>query len=210
MAQFIRYRPVITGFVGAPGINTWHGEAGLAAAWIDEAQGWADAVRAVYFACKAYLAPGVTVTFPGEATIHDEATGSLLSASPVVAPANVVSTATAAEGQDSRATQSLVQLHTAVVRNGRRLQGRHFLGPASSFCFDSNGQTNQNAKNGIQAAYGGVVDIAGAGLVVWGPPIYEKNSAGEPTDVLISAGKKGSVTAVSVSSIPGTLRSRKG
>jgi len=210
MATFLRYRPVLTGFVGAPGINTWHGQGETLIPTSIEAQEWVDQVRAAYFAAKAYLAPGVSVVFGGEVTLHDEATGELTGVEGVTAPATVVSTSTAAEGQNPRASQSVVQLGTDVIRNGRRLKGRHFLGPASAFCFGSDGLLTTSARNGIVSAYGGVHDIAGVNLVVWGPPIYAKDAFGNPTDTLLAPGKKGLVTSVSVSVTPGTLRSRKG
>ena len=209
MTNFFRYRPVLTGFVGAPGINTWHGEESVLGFDDEDPQAFADAVRAVYFAAKAYLAPGVEVIFPGEVTWHDEATGTLREPFGIVAPQTVTSTSTPGEGQNPRASQSIVQLHTAVVRRGRRLQGRHFFGPASGFCFGPDGLLNTNALNGLRSAYGGIFDQPGPNLVVWGPPIYERDADGNPTDTVIAPGKKGTVTSVSVSATPGTLRSRK-
>jgi len=204
MTNFFRYRPVISGFIGAPGINTWHGEESVLGFDNEDPQAFATAVRAVYEAAKAMLAVGVSVNFPGEVTWHDEATGELRDVFPVSAPALVSSTGNSTGGQISRATQLVVALNTGEIRDGKRLAGRHFIGPTNTLQFGSDGQVTSATRTALQSAYGGLIDQPGPNLVVWGPP-----KLATPTRPA-SPGKKGTVESVRVLGVPGTLRSRKG
>lgn len=205
MPSFFRYRPVLSGFIGAPGINTWHGQGGLSGGGVMEsdAENFQLAVRAVYNAAQLYLAPGVTVSFPGEVTLHDEATGELQNVIPLDTLADIVASDVVASAQESRATQLIVHLSTDDVRRGRRLAGRHFFGPASGYALDGAGQVKAEARNAVAAAYGGVVDGPGSNLIVWGPPIKDKD--GE----VIAPGQLAVVKSVTVRSKPGVLRSRR-
>jgi len=202
MATFLRYRPILGGFIGAPGINTWHGERDVLPLTESDAQEWADAVRAVYDAMKGLLGYQVQVTFPGEVTEHDEATGALTNVFGVTAPATVTATATSAVGNASRATQLVVHLGTDQIRDGKRLAGRQFIGPVATTTMGSDGQVTSAVRTAVQSAYGGVTDVAGPELVVYGPPKLTGPNAGSP-------GRKGTVTSVRCLSVPGTLRSRK-
>lgn len=209
MTNFFRYRPVINGFIGGPGINTWHGEESVLGFDDEDPNAFAVAVWAAYNAMKTALAPGVSVQFPTEVTWHLEDTGEMVETFAVDGLNDIVSEAAAAEGQVPRAAQFVTRLSTGVIRRGRKLQGRHFIGPASARYLTSDGQVTAGARTFISAAYGGLIDSPGPNLVVWGPPIYEKDGAGNPTDTVLAPGKKGTVTTVSVSAVPGTLRSRK-
>lgn len=205
MAEFVRYRPVLSGFVGGPGINTWHAEAVLGQGLIGDgvSEAFAASVRAVYQALRGYLVANTLVTFPGEATVHDEETGTLVRAIAFAPPEQVTSNASSTMSQTSRATQAVVRLNTGTVRDGRRLQGRHFIGPVSSDAIGTDGQLSLTARNEIAAAYGGVLDFVDGRLVVYGPPKLDDN------DNVESVGKKATVTSVFVNPTPGSLRSRK-
>lgn len=205
MVRFLRYRPTLQGFIGAPGINTWHADVStLVAITLDEAQLFADDVRAAYAALTSQLGYLVTVQFPGEVTEHDEVTGELQGVHAVDAPDQVSSIANSAAGSESRATQATVRLLTPTVANGRRLQGRHFIGPLAGSCIGSDGQVINVHRNAIADAYAGLINPTGPiNLAVWGPPLH--GIGGE----LIRPGVIGRVGSVSVNSTPGTLRSRK-
>lgn len=203
MTNFFRFRPVLQGFIGAPGINTWHGEESVLGFDDEDPQAFATAVREVYYAIRHLFTPDVRVTFPAEVTWHDEATGDLRDVFPIAALTDVSSTAAGSYSYVPRSDQAVARLHTEVVRNGRRLQGRHFIGPINTMVFDGSGQVASSYQASIAGAYGGLIDSPGPNLVVWGPPI--KDDVGNT----IHAGKKGVVKSVSVNATPGTLRSRK-
>lgn len=203
MASFYRYRPVLSGFAGGPGINTWHFEETLADFGGNQAQAIADIVREIYFAIRTNLVAGTSVTFPAEVTIHNELTGALVDVKSVTPPVTVVSSSTVSDAKVSRATQAIVRLHTDQIRRGRRLQGRHFIGPLSATAMDQNGQITGAVQTAIATAYDGALDWVDGRLVVWGPPIEDEN------DNVVEAGVKGTVQSVSVNALPGTLRSRK-
>ena len=205
MANFFRYRPVLSGFIGAPGINTWHGQGGLQGGGINEsdAENFQLAIRAVYNAMLLYIAPGVTISFPGEMTLHDVETGQLVNVIPLDPLPDLVASDVVASAQESRATQLVVHHATDDVRRGRRLAGRHFIGPASGYALDGAGQVKADARNAIQAAYGGIVDVEGSNLCVYGAPITNEFGT------VVAAGQLAVVKAVTVRSKPGVLRSRR-
>ena len=203
MTNFFRYRPVLNGFIGAPGINTWHGEESVLGFDDEDPQAFATAVRAVYDAVKSLFVLGVVISFPSEVTWHDEETGDLRDVFNITAPPTVTSTGSGGSSALPRSNQVVVRHHTHVIRNGKRLSGRHFIGPIAGTVFDVTGQVTAGAQATIASAYGGVIDSPGPNLVVWGPPIV--NDVG----VTIHPGKKGTVGSVSVNTTPGTLRSRK-
>lgn len=208
MAKVMRYRPVLTGWIGGPGINTWHAEATLDAT-ADNAQPLADAVRAAYQAMRQVYAAGVTINFPGEVTVHDEATGDLVDVHGVTSPDQVTAGGSLGNSTLSRATQALVRLSTNEIRAGKRLAGAHFIGPLVTFYIGTNGQITTEGKGIIQAAYGGLVDVIGPNLVVYGPKRKYRPATEDLPELVALPGKKGRVVSVSVADVPGTLRSRK-
>lgn len=209
MTNFFRYRPLVTGFVGGPGINTWHGEESVLGFDDEDPQAFATAVRACYAVWDEFMVNSISVQFPGEVTWHDEETGDLVEVFAVTAPDPVPGTASTALGVLSRATQINAQLNTEVIRDGKRLVGRHFLGPIATSAIGSDGQITSAARALIAGSYGGLIDQPGPNLVVWGPP--RKARAATPDLPAQSAlpGKKGLVKSVTARSVPGTLRSRK-
>lgn len=200
---FLRYRPVLNGFVGAPGINTFHCQGTVFPFQPVDIQAFADTVRASYQSFRANLATGVTVDFPSEVTEHDEASGALVAAYGITAPAQVLSSGAGTASQLSRDTQIVLRLNTGTVRAGRRLKGRLFIGPINSGCILSTGQISSAVGAQLVDAFDGLIDFLGGRLVVYGPP--KRNEAG----AIVSAGVAARVTGMSYQPMPGTLRSRK-
>lgn len=203
MATFLRYRPVLSGFTGAPGINTFHGSGDVLPINATQAQQFADEIKAVYLAIQSVFASGVTITFPGEMTMHEELTGELVDVFAVTPPATVSSSGSLSDSNMPRSTQAVVRLNTGVIRDGKRLVGRHFIGPINQTAVGTDGQMMTASRTLIAGAYGGILDLIGPNLFVYGP--VKKDANGNAT----SAGRLGRVTGVSVLTVPGTLRSRK-
>ena len=195
----------LTGWNGAPGVNVVHWEPhGTLGA---DAEDYTPtlvvaailAMRTAYEAAVDYFSPGVTVHFPNDATLIDVATGDAVDS---VVGNDYVQDLVAAgtNGQESRATQACLALKTARFINGRRLQGRLFLGPISSGALQSNGQMDTTFVSDVNTAFlplttGGTADIQ---LAVWHRP-KPPNGAGDVA---------GAVTAL-VGAKPAILRTRR-
>ena len=136
----------------------------------------------------------------------DHATGVLLREEVVTVPPPVPSNVSGGHSQLSRADQLNVRLQTDVVRNGRPLRGRHFLGPISDYALTDGGLIASGTINAVTTAYAGILDVAGPlRLVVWGRPI----PADADSPHAGSAGTFGHVQKVACAIRPGTLRGRK-
>lgn len=202
MAVIYRFRAQLTGFIGGPGVNTWFmAQAGeLGGADQSDLEGMAADIAAVYDAVKANLALGLKVDiFPVVEGI-DVATGNLVQVEGITPPASVSGSGSASQ---SRATQYCVRLKTDAIRGNRVLQGRHFIGPVGGSAIGTDGQVQSATRTAIQAAYGGVLDVAGNGRLV----VYSKaNPSGAGG---FTTGAFGYVQQAICNSVPGTLRSRK-
>ena len=203
MATVYRFRAVLSGFIGGPGQNTWHvcqaGE--LGGATESDLEAIAGDIRAVYVAAAAYLAPNVKVDIFPVVEGYEISTGALTQVTGIATPATVAS---AGSGTESRATQFTMRLKTDAIRGSRVLQGRHFIGPAGGAWGGDDGQVASSVRTTLEAAYDGILDIAGNGrLVVWGQPVKDEN------DAVIKTGVIGYVQQVICNPTPGTLRSRK-
>lgn len=204
MGTVYRFKANLSGFIGAPGINTWHmcqiGE--LGGADQSDLEGMASDIAAVYTAIRTHLVSSLRVNIDPVVEGFDIETGNLVSVNgidspPEVSGASVTSTL-------SRSTQMTVRLQTDAIRGNRQVQGRHFLGPIGVSAFGSDGQITSGARTMVQNGYGGVTDVAGdARLVVWA----QRDDKQERPDA--RAGRIGYVQSVLVNTVPGTLRSRK-
>jgi len=204
MGTVYRFKVSLDNWNGGPGRNTWHmaqaGELGGAAQ--SDLEGMAADIQAVYTAVAGFIVSGVTIDIEPVVEGFDVATGNLVSVTGIVSPDQVVGSASSALGNLSRATQACVRLKTDAIRGNRVLQGRHFIGPLSAGAFNSSGQIDSADKAAIEAAYGGVLDVAGNGrLGVWGQP--------NPDVPALNTGVFGYVQQAVCNLTPGTLRSRK-
>lgn len=199
-----RFKANLTGFIGAPGVNTWHmcqiGEVG--GAGVADLEDMATDIAAVYTALKANFVNTLRINIDPVVEGFDIATGNLESVHGITPPSEVAGTATV--GTLSRDTQICVRLQTDAIRGNRQVQGRHFLGPIGGAAFGSDGQISSSVRTLCSTAYGGVLDVVGdARLVVWA----QRNDELEREDA--RAGRIGYVQAVIANATPGTLRSRK-
>lgn len=191
-----RFDVVLDGWAGGPGINTFWFKEG-AAAGSETLQDIADGIRSVYVSLMAYLVPGGGATVSPEVTEHNEATGELTAVRIVTPGARVGFDGGPAKM--SRADMGLVRLGTDNVVAGRRLQGRHFLGPLGANGISDAGTTSVNFKSSVPTAYQGLVDGWGEmRLAVWHRP--------KPG---LSDGVAHFVTGVTLADKPGILRSRR-
>jgi hypothetical protein len=196
MPDIHRYRVALTGWNGAPGVNTLYIRF-EAIPFIEDVQGVADLIRTSYESLKDYYAQGVQIQVEPEVQVIDSATGTLVSGEAIVPGAAITAAATASL---SRATMMLARLNTDKVIEGRRLRGRIYLGPVANSAMSSDGSISAAARTAISTAFNGLVGAVGEGrLVVWHRPSGEGASDGD----------YGEVQTVSAKPLPAVLRSRR-
>lgn len=193
------------GYIGAPGYNVLHWTAGVGPGPGDPGgvEEFHDTLEACYSVFAEFVNPEVTFTIEQEVTCFDDSDGVLTAVT--VDPTGDRTIVGFGSGFGiSRATAICTRLFTAEIVNGRRLQGRVFIGPAAASALDGDGQITSAARaaidGGFYAAYTGLGGI----LAVWHRPTF----SGTPP-VNNNDGAYGDVTGVSSNEIPGTLRSRK-
>lgn len=197
MVDIFRYRVEWATGPGGPGVSTFHFGDGTntTGAYAESAA----AILAGMFGDLAnYLPDDVTLTFPSEAELVDDATGQLVGVVSIADPPDPVTGSSStgfAGGVGARITWN-----TAAILRGRRVKGTTFLAPLDQGVYDSSGQIAPVIATAIQTAAGGaVVAMAAADvpLLVWS----------RPTDT--AAGEANLVTGASVPARVAWLRTRK-
>lgn len=197
MTQFARTILNLDGFQGGPGVNVLQ--------WCDIAhvditdtgvENFHAILGDVFTAAGAgFWADGVTVTINPVVTVHEVDDGTMVGAiTDTTGPYTITGSG---EGTQSRAVQAGVQLHTGDIRNGRRVQGRSFMGPVAADQLDDNGQILDAVRTGLAEAWSGAIDALGPRLIVWSRPT--------PTHPV---GAYADVTTVSIAQRPFILRGR--
>lgn len=198
MTQFGRTKIILSGFEGAPGVNilNW-----CAPAHLDIDQGdvdeFHDILNTSLVACSAadVFADAMRWTIDPVATVHEVDTGDLVG---IFTDGGGPYTGTGSgSGNESRATQLGVRWGTGDFRDGRRIQGRTFLGPVGSDAIENTGQIKATMRATIAAAFTGIIDPVSSRLIVWSRP-----QPGGPV------GQYADVVNVTVAPAPFTLRGR--
>lgn len=206
MALIGRIQAELTGFQGAPGINSWFfaGTGLVPPDSVANADAAAQALQDFYQLIAQQLQSDVTVrVLPEIALINDE-DGQLagtVSSTLTLPPTPGLGTTPA-----SHASMLKLRLRTDVVSDGRRIQGGPFIGPipgsmiAASGSIDTTGGANVVTR--LEEMY---ADYTAAGLVplIWRRP----RSLGGPLPPRV--GQSALVTGVSYFTRPAVLRSRR-
>lgn len=189
-----------TGFVGAPGYNIIHWSAGVGPGPSDPegVEEWHDSLQTTLALYSGVLVNGVSMFIEADVVYFDDSDGVILgSTTDPIGDRGIACTGT---GTDmSRATCLTVRHRTSDYVNGRRLQGRTFLGPVASQALDVYGQVNSTIIDDAADNWVGLISGLGGRLAVWH----------RPTTPTGTDGSYGDVTSISINSVPGTLRSRK-
>lgn len=192
----------LTGFSGAPGINTWFARAGVPSD--DPWEEFNSQIRAFYQNMRTYMAPGLTVSSIPVLRLYDDESGTLLEAGGLGAQSPVVSGAGAGSGDVSRATMAKLQFVTDAIRKNRVLRGGIYFGPIASVALTGDGQIGSGFIAAVDEAVGGMLDVLNTRLVVWGQPQRDP-----VTDAITEPGMTGFVQHVGVMAAPAVLRSRR-
>lgn len=196
MADLYRFRAVLNGFTGAPGLNTFYfrSESVVSAGDLNDT---AALIKAVYADLATDLVPGLTMDVESEVAVLNDANGVIHDAKVITPPSQFM--AVAGGNIMSRSTMLVARFKTDLFVNGRRLQGKHFLGPCSSAAIASNGDVAGSTITSVNGAYDGLLDILGLRLAVWH----------RPTAPGLADGSSGHVQQVSCMPKPGILSSRR-
>lgn len=147
MTNLTRGRAIWEGFIGAPGYSTFYC-AGAEDPTV--ASSFLTSIHDLFDTLSSYLAPGVTVSFPGDMAVVDDATGQQVGAVSATAPADVTSSGV---GAYSAVSGWGVDWLTGTFSNGRTVRGRTFFVPAASAgTYGTDGQVAPSARTAILAA----------------------------------------------------------
>lgn len=122
----IRYRAVISGATGLPGLFTAY-FVGSTPATTAEGLEAASRVRAVWAALPSHLPSSASLTFGPTADVIDPSTGKRTGSLSFAAPAGLSGTGGTAQTPLGMCIQG--GLRTGVFNNGREVRGRSFIGP---------------------------------------------------------------------------------
>lgn len=188
------------GYIGAPGYNILHWSAGLGPGPTDPdgVEEFHDTLNTAFTNIVGYLVDDVIWTIEESVSYFDASDGVLIGATTdPTGDRTIVGTGTAAG--ISRATQMTMNLRTEEFVNGRRLQGRMFIGPVGANIIGAGGQLGLTIPGIVEGEFSGLVSGLGGRLAVWHRPTTPSG-----TD-----GSYGDVTSLNIRATPGTLRSRK-
>jgi hypothetical protein len=140
MSTLMRVRAVSSGWTGGPGLNTFY-FLGSEPPVTAEATEAVARVRAFYESLKTRMATIWTVQPDNSVDTLNDVTGALTGG--LAGTAVAATTGTGLSTINDLASMAVIRINTGVIVNGRRLQGRHFIGP-----FD----TGQTTSGGLAPA----------------------------------------------------------
>lgn len=192
-----RCRIVSTGWVGAPGLNTFYCSGAGATPTAAECLELANRVRAVFNSIRTIMCTSWSALVTPQVDILDELNGNLVGRQSVTPPANVVGSGSASF--NDLPSMLLGRLGTSTVISGRAIAGRVFFGPTDSL----------QGGSGVPAA--GAVTAAATALALLGtlittpitPIVWHRPGPGG------APGAPVPITAYSASAKWAVLRSRR-
>jgi len=117
-----------SGFAGQPGVSTFYGAGG--------ASDTVNAVKAFFDAIKGTIPAAVTLTFPGNGSIIDSASGLAKGIWTATTPSPVACIGT---GGWAAPVGAVVNWRTALWLNGRQVRGKTFIVPLTSQVYETDG-----------------------------------------------------------------------
>jgi hypothetical protein len=198
MTQFARTKVTLEGFDGAPGVNIFNWcapvHADITQAFVDD---FNETLATSFTALTAAaFASGVGWTVDPTVTVHEVDTGDLVGVF-TAAGGPWVGTGSGG-GDESRATQAGLRWQTNDFRNGRRVQGRTYLGPIASDALAGSGQMSSAVRTDFPIAFEGIYDGLASRLIVWSRPTLAH-----------PVGAYADVVGCTVAPFPFTLRGRR-
>lgn len=185
------------GWEGGPGVNVYHFE------YDDDGalQDVPNLLQAAYSSVKTYILSGVSIQTPIEAVEINVTDG--VPKRIVALPPTVATIGTGSDGSIPRGTQANVRHFTDAVHEGRRLNGRNFIGPLAGGAIDGGGNISSGARAAFSAMFDGLQDLIEARLMVY----HRERKATE--DRPYSAGYAAHVQSSQCLTKPANLRGRR-
>lgn len=205
MGNIYRVRTVLSGWQGAPGLQTFYFEP-VTAGTIDtvEAAGCVARVRDGLEPTKGMYPTSWSAQVSGDVDIIDAVTGVLITTFSSAPLAVISGTGAAAPGYGPTPSGILLTLNTSTVSSGSRIRGRSFFVPVGN-AVDANGSPNAEYLATVLAAGQRLMSTVGPGghLTVWRRP--------RKASTLLPArpGTSALVTGVTVRDKYTVLRSRR-
>jgi hypothetical protein len=208
MAVIYRFRVELNGWVGAPGVNTFWG-LGFEEGSVGDAEvnNFGQGLKALYASIKTTFALNISAHWDGTADLLNIADAALVDR--IGGLTQWTEQAPVSSGNMSRATQIKMQYKTDKIRNRRFLTGGVFHGPLTTTALDGAGQVAATARTLYTNAYGGLLDVIGVNLAVYGQPTKPETPPGGPVPPNNADGVAGYVQSVDVMSRPAVLRRRR-
>lgn len=128
MVSIMRVRTVLSGFTGAPGLNTFYFRPGTVGGSVADATDVCARVRAFWNGIAGILPSTMIAATAAIADVIDDTTGTLVGAFASTTPPTAVAGSGAGEAYAPQVA-ALLQLNTASFFSGRRIQGRSFISP---------------------------------------------------------------------------------
>lgn len=191
-----RISAVWTGLTGLPGVSVFY-------AMDPEDTSFIASLRGAFAAAADLFPSTLSIQVENTGDILDDATGTLTgswSGTAALPVTGVAAVATHAAGVGLR-----VRWNTAGIVDGRRVQGRTFLAPISTFNFQSDGTLIPDAIADGQA-FGNAL-VADGRFAVWSRPVTADSSATPP--IVGRAGSAHLITGAVVPDQVSSLRSRR-
>lgn len=200
MTDMARTRVAIAWPNGGPGVTTFYWTCGIPAGPITPTM-VADfhfEIRNAIAANAALWPTDVTFTLQPAVDILDPATGNITGVvtAGTVVPATI---GTGASTGQTRGAQACINLLTDDFRRGKRLRGRHFIGPLSSAAVAAGGVIAPATLTALAGQYTAITSGVGPRLAVWHRPELGVPNSGFYADVV----------SVAVKERPGLLKSRR-
>lgn len=206
MPSMYRVRAATTGWLGAPGLNTFYFECGDTSGSDEDATLCAVRVRDAFLPTVLNFPTTWTCNVSAVVDILTDTTGELTNSRVVTTPAPVVGTGAGVFGPSP--VTALLRLRTNTFSDGRRIQGRAFLGPIVANS-DADGSPVSSVLARFVTMGEELLDIGigeGPSLVVWRRPRLFSEG---PPEIEARVGSSARVITTSVPDKFAVLRSRR-
>jgi len=201
VTNIYRSRIALTGWPGAPGVNTIYWTKGtLSTVGPTEVANWHQDLADAWEIFGGYCVDNWTLTVQAQVDVLDVESGELVDIVISDAAEPTWSQTTAVDSALSRASQLVVALYTDQFFAGRRLAGRTFLGPINTEAFTEDGEINSTCISAVSDAANAINSGTGPRWAIYSRP---KTGAGA------HVGRYGDIVNAVCRPFPAVLRSRR-
>lgn len=171
MAVMLRVRSTLTYGSGGPGLNTIYWLPGTPGGSTADATDAVARVRACWQSAIAQFAASMSIQVQSQVDAIDDVLGTLVGSFSGTAVAAVVGTGGA--NNELPAAQVLVRSRTALIRNGRLVKGRSYVGPVAATVASSLGMVSAGSITAFNTAFNGLL---AAGVTASVPGVWHRPS----------------------------------